>query len=568
MTHINATIDEIARDLKVGVPKAADPGAPVGKVYEVALSMLRSYAERMTDALAMYRPVSQAAQDFHSSRSYCRLVSAGNQAGKTLCTAVEVSRIARGMDPFKKRGDRDLRILVCGLDEMHIASVIWKKMWFPGAFSVVKDEITGLWRAVRADPNDPTEIDPIDRDREKDWMPSPPLLPPSCLKAVAWNRKNMSIPKTATLTNGTEIMFYSSKGSPRQGIDVDLFWCDEELMNKAWITESQARLLRRAGIMIASYTPQASTPEYFDLHRKAAEGKGGIEEFSLSLEANPYIPRAAKKQLYDALKHDPDELAVRYYGKYAIKGRQCYPEFAKGMHCVDDFPIPDDWMKVVAIDPGARFQTCVYMAIDPECEKAHVYDETHMEGGNARLLAEEIKNKLGDTKAEVFIIDYRGGIQRPMGYSNTVADHYQTEFENIGLESRLSGSGFVYGSDNVSGREHSLKRWMRPGESAPPVIAFHRDSTRKSQDQLINRYYSKTDASKREERVVHDLVDVLEYACAYFDICIGKNPSGLYYEAPDRVDPRLSKTFKAYKELDKFFKDTERQTATGGISLG
>jgi len=489
-------------------------------------------------------------------------------SGKTTVACIELARIARGMDPYKKRESSNLRILVCGLDEMHIASVIWKKLWLPGAFSIVKDEVTGMWRSVRSDPKDPTEIDPIDKEREKDWMPAPPLLPPSCLKAIAWNRKNMSIPKTATLTNGTEIMFYSSKGSPRQGIDVDAFFVDEETVNKNWITESQARLLRRAGIMVASFTPQASTPEYFDLHRKAVNKTGGIEEFQLTLEANPYISKKAKKQLYDALKHDPDELAVRYYGKYAIKGRQCYPEFTKEMHCVEDFEIPSDWMKIVAIDPGARFQTCTYMAIDPECESVHVYDETHMEGGNARMLAEEIKNKLGDTKAEVFIIDYRGGIQRPMGYSNTVADHYQNEFENIGLESRLSGTGFTYGSDNVSGREQSLKRWMRPGEDSPPIIKLHRDCTMKTQDQLINRYYSKTDPSKREERVTHDLVDVLEYACAYFDVCIGKNPAGLYYEAPDRVDPRQSKTFKAYKELDKFYKDVERRTMTGGILLG
>jgi len=227
-----------------------------------------------------------------------------------------------------------------------------------------------------------------------------------------------------------------------------------------------------------------------------------------------------------------------------------------------------DWMKVVAIDPGARYQTCCFLAIDPECTHADFYDEIHMEGGNARLLAELIKEKMGECKAEVFIIDYRGGVQRPMGYSNTVADHYELEFQKIGLESRISGTGFVFGSDNVSGREHSLKRWMRPGNDKKPIVRFHSFATSKTQNQIMNRYYSKTDPSKREERVVHDLVDVVEYACAYFDVCIGKQENGLYYESPDRVDPKQSPAYIAYKKLDRFYKNVRSRTNPDGIMLG
>jgi hypothetical protein len=89
---------------------------------------------------------------------------------------------------------------------------------------------------------------------------------------MAWEKKGQNVPRRVELTNGSVCMFHSSKGNPRQGIELDLFHCDEELENKKWITESQARLLKRDGIMIASYTPQNSTPEYYALHQRAERG--------------------------------------------------------------------------------------------------------------------------------------------------------------------------------------------------------------------------------------------------------------------------------------------------------
>lgn len=487
-------------------------------------------------------------------------------SGKTSAACSELARIARGLDPYEKRKPKNLKILVVGKDALHISSVLWQKLWLPSLFYIVPDEITGLWRAVRPEKGKNT-IDPIDAEREDLWLPAPPLLPPSDIKSIAWERKNQNIPKLVTLHNGTEMLFYSSKGLPRQGIELDVFYCDEELENKAWLSESRARLLRRDGIMIASYTPQSSTPEYFELHQRAVAGDEDVEEFHLTLEGNPYVSARAKQKLYDDLKSDPNELAVRYYGQYAIKGRQVYPGFSEDIHCIPATKVPDDWMVIVAVDPGAQYQTAVFSAIPPEADEIHIFNELYLLNSNAYSLACEIKKILGNYKAEAFIIDYHGGKQRPMGYSNTVAEHYEHEFARAEIESRSTGHGFIWGSDNVSGREHSIKRWLRNDDRGRPLIRFHEGMTPVLVRQLKSRFYKKNDPTKRDDRMPHDTVDCLEYIAAFFDTCIGQTKYGLFHQIPERVSPKTTKQYKAFMEMEKFYKKVRNKHRTS-ISLG
>jgi hypothetical protein len=552
---------------KIKSPIHVPKGNPsFSELYPIARDIIESYCKKMKDGLAMYRPICKTAERFHASSARTRAISGGNQSGKTSAAVVEVARMWRGMDPYGKRNNKDLKLLIVGKDSLHISSVVWQKLWIPGLFYIVPDEITGMWRAVRGCKDEAT-IDPIDAEREDLWMPSPPLVPPSAIKSIAWERKNQNIPKLVKLTNGSEALFYSSKGLPRQGIELDVFYCDEELENKAWLSESRARLLRRDGIMIASYTPQSSTPEYFELHQRAVAGDSDVEEFHLTLEENPYITKVAKKALYDDLKSDPDELAVRYYGHYAIKGRQVYPQYSADAHAVEPFEIPPDWMRIVAIDPGAQYQTAVFIAIPPLVDEVHVYNELYLLNSNAYSLACEMKKILGDYMAEAFIIDYHGGKQRPMGYSNTVADHYEHEFGRAEISSRATGHGFIWGSDNVTGREQSVKRWLRNDDRGRPLIRIHVGMATVLDRQMRSRFYKKGDPGKRDDRMPHDTVDCLEYLAAFFDICIGQTKFGLFHELPQRISPTTTKQYKAFMEMEKFYKKVGNRHKVS-ISLG
>jgi hypothetical protein len=174
----------LASDLKQRVSLPNSRASTWKELMPVFRDLVEAYTKRKRDGLLLYRPINKTIQKFHKSRARIRLVSGGNQSGKTSSALACIVRIWRGMDPYKKRPDKNLRILQCSLDLDHIGQVIWHKIWWPGLFQILPDEETGLWRAVRPDPENPTEIDPIDLEREDLWMPSPPLLP--ALRSRGW----------------------------------------------------------------------------------------------------------------------------------------------------------------------------------------------------------------------------------------------------------------------------------------------------------------------------------------------------------------------------------------------
>ncbi len=585
---------------RIKAKESLPPGAEVSMadMAEVVLRMIGEYARRMRDALNLYKPLPGECTLFHASMAQTRLIYGSNQSSKTVTASAEIARIARGMDPYNKRDKKDLVILAVGKDGDHIGDTMWEKLWMPGLFEIVPDEVTGAWRAVRPDPNNLQEIDPIDLDRKDLWMPSPPLIPPSALrggaKGIAWDKKNANIPRKVYFANGTKIYFHSSNGSPRQGYEVDVGWFDEEIENERWYGETQARLLKRNGIFIWSATPQASTAQLLELHDRCVCGEENIAEFKVLLEDNPYVPKQAKINLYNSLKHDPDNLAVRYYGEWAILGRKVYQMYDLEKQGVDPFTPPDDWMRVLAIDPGTSACAAVALAVKPpkkeededdyepehgqeninarkktigHPEEVHCYKEIFLKNATAKQLAEAVKEITHGHKWEVFIIDHNGGRQRPMGHSYTVAEHYYAEFTRLGIQSRLSEHGFEWGSNEVSGRELSLKRWLTPDADGKTILKIHRGLDFLDK-QFKDRYYKKTDPTKREERTQHDVLDALEYACAYFDAWRPVCFSGLYYHKPVKSE---GGPMTPYDHFLKFKKDEQRKNRLSlgrGLSLG
>ncbi|MDE2106897.1 MAG: hypothetical protein KGL39_57310, partial [Patescibacteria group bacterium] len=179
---------------------------------------------------------------------------------------VELVRLFDGCDPYKKRKDRDLRMYSVGKDEKHLADPMLLKILWPGAFLCIIDEETGLLRAVRIDPNNPHQICAADMARRNEWKPAPALLTDRDV-TVRWNKRGMGVPsKLEHKRNGSVWQWFTSKSDPRQGGEVDVFHCDEEVEKrggKSWVVEGQMRTADRRGIQVYSFTPQAATPEYF-----------------------------------------------------------------------------------------------------------------------------------------------------------------------------------------------------------------------------------------------------------------------------------------------------------------
>lgn len=441
----------------------------------------------------------------------------------TLTAMAEFARIIRGLDPFKKLPAGNLRTMSVGIDQDYLGQVLWKKLWFPGAFEIVPDEVDGFWRAVRPDPLNPKTVDPIDAARMAEWRPAPPLLPGDEIAKVNYEKAGEGVPSLVLMRNGTESLFCTSRGNPRQGIQLNFVNFSEELLSTKWLGDAMARLVRYGGSFMWDCTPENSTPQLYDLHKRVLNGDPDVEEFKLLIENNPYFTEDSKRRLYNDLAAlGADTLAVKWHGEYAIAGRSAYPMYNLDDHGIEPYAIPHDWMVCVAIDPGSRAQGAVFGAVPPDASRLEIFGALVVKNQNAYAFAKELKRIVGWRRLEVKVIDKKGSDPRSPGRDNTIADHYMKEFERAGLlPARLMGHGFVHGSSDCEARELSVKAMFSSGE-----LKLHKTASVMMLDhQLKNRFYDKNNPHRRETRTEHELPDCLEYLVAYFD-------GGLYYHAP------------------------------------
>lgn len=549
--------------------KLVNPASRVKKIErspayisDMYLDLIQAYYEKMTDALVLYLPL-PVGEKFHASRSRVRLATGSNQSSKSQTGLAEVARIARGMDPYKKRADHDLRILILGPSEDHLATPVFSKLWKPGAFVVVPDEITGFPRAVRPDPKDPQHIDPIDEARRELWTPSPPMMPLDD-KQISWSDKKLGVPKLVTLTNGTEIDFRSSMGDLKRGVEYDLAALEEEIEQEEWIPEAQARLLRRDGLFQWHVTPQHATKQLWSLHERAMRKEPDIEEFVFKIEDNPYISDAARKNFYEMLPTDQDR-QVRYHGGYALMGRQRYPEFRPdSQHGVDPFEIPEDWMRMLVTDPGWQVCATLFAAVPPDASQIHIYDELYLKNTTGDQYGQEVAKRCTGFVWEFFLVDQKGGQQKQFTSGITQQEHLSNALAQYGIFSRRTGHGYFWGSPNLAGREGSLKKLlMRKGPNLPPTLVVHRGRVPNFEREMKNQWYKKNSPDERQRADSHT-VDCAEYLAAFFDSEDPDGSRGLYYfpplEAPSqKVDDSV---YRAYQ--DKLARTRQRESGSAG----
>lgn len=544
------TLEELARmtderselpSFSKSLPNEVNEGKFVDEAHaKFALKVIAAYAKTLGDALTLYRPL-PAVVAFHASRKNIRLVSGGNQGGKSQAAAVEFSRMIRGLDPYEKYPTKDALALVLGKDENHIGQTLWSRMAFPGAFQIVRDEVDGFWRAVRPDPNDPLHIDPIDLARQHEWRPAPPLLPESVM-SVAYAKKNKDIPSQIHVTNGSKALFHTSRGSARQGIQLDFAWLDEEVVNERWVHELIGpRLVKKNGCAVWSATPEDQTPQFFELLKRAENNDPHVELFMIQVADNPYYSDEAKEKLYANLAAQGDAvLQVKWYGRPAIAGLSVYPTYAQNVHGIVPFDIPEDWMRFAAIDPGSQFAAAVFFAVPPSADEIHVYDELLVRNEDAAGFARQFRKKVDGYQFDAYIIDKCGSRQRTMGRSDSTFQHYAKSFAAAGVpESRLTGTQFFFGCEDNKARTLSLNARLNDG-----TLKFHIGRTVLLDGQISKRYYAKDNPNKRAKQKQIDLVDCLEYGVCYLD-------KGIYYHEPERprdisteYDDRVFEHFK------------------------
>lgn len=295
-----------------------------------ALDIAKAFIKRrFMDSLVLYKALPPALA-FHRCKAHNKLIVGSNKAGKTCAAGFEAASKVLGRHP--RRPKRDGWLLCVGLDEDHISHMWGDILTKEGLFYIVPDEINGAPRAVRPDPNDPKHIDPIDLDRQELWQPAPAFIPQEEWDypgGIVWRDKGKNAPAIVKIkSTGWKITFHPSGGVPKRGIAITDAWFDEEIANMLWITEVIPRLVKDDGHFVWSATPQTAAEELVRMHNRVLNGDPDIAEFTLYLEDNPYITDDAKKRMHDAISAFGDEeLAVRYYGEWAVYGRKIYPQW-------------------------------------------------------------------------------------------------------------------------------------------------------------------------------------------------------------------------------------------------
>lgn len=471
----------------------------------------------------------------------------------TLPAAVEVARAVTGQDHKFPRTEG--RAVCVGKSLDHIGGVMWRKLGRAGAFRMIRDATTKQWRAFRP-------WDAADAARHAESKKAPPLIPPRLITSIAWENKAKSIPKMVTLANGWEITFYSSESMPPQGIDIDLFWFDEEIVGEEWFPEMLARLLDRGGRGWWSATPQAGTEKLFELHERAGvesdQETKAVEEFHILLADNKHFSTSDKQKMASLMSEE--EQRVRVGGEFLINSFRVFPEFNMVTHGCAWFDVPRAWTRYAIIDPGRQVCAVLFGAIPPPWEPDHVYlfDELYIQNCTAVEFGRQMQAKCRDNLFESFLIDHHGGRIADMGSGRTVESQYSEQLKLRGIRSMRTGYQFQWGSDDVAAGLESFRNWLHIRDDGTPRLQVLRGKLPNFEYEIKHYRYKRTGnilTDKPEERGrVHLMAD-----CRYFALC-----------RPQFVKPRKGKD-KAGGAIQAFRAKQKRQrdkNGSGVINLG
>lgn len=455
-------------------------------------------ARRRTTGLDLFR--AQPHQDsIFLSGARELLVRGGVRAGKSLSLAVLTGAIAT--DSYVTLSDgrrirarrphqigRPLTIWIIGYDQRHIGETIYRLLFRPGLFKIIRDRVTGQWRAFNQD-------DPDDAARSDQVQPSYPIIPNRFVKPGSWdweNKGNHEFKKVVIwnpVTKDTlaEIYAYSSKAEPKQGDPCDVIWIDEAIKYPQHYSEWQSRLADRRGRLYWSSWPRANNAALRALTTRAkdqdpSESEPMAAEVILQTSQNAQLDPQGKRELLSGFT--TEELASRDRGEYSLDQLKMYPLFDRNFHCaiypegVDDEiskvlratggQPPIDWTRELILDPGTNNPAVLFCAIPPPKygEYYVVFDELYPGRRDADQLAPMIKAKMQGYPFYRFIVDQRAGKQTTMGFSMTVADNYARAFKNHGIHSVTTGNHFVWGNANVEARIMRLQSWMHINEKS------------------------------------------------------------------------------------------------------
>lgn len=239
----------------------------------------------------------------------------------------------------------------------------------------------------------------------------PPYLPGDLIKK---KREDLH---TLRLYNGTLIEFLGTiRELPMLGAGLHLVVFDEfpAIPWTIWYDIVRPMLLDFKGNTLLIGTvpdPIANviTPQFIEMYEDALYKRSGKKKmgFNFSSYCNPHIDKEAlEEQIEDLERKGKKSDAKRLYeGKYTREYGLVFPKFDYHKHTCEPFPIPNSWIRLMAIDPHPQKPDCsLWCAVDPRNhfwfyrEKEFVYAERRMtipeEAYHITMMENEAKEKI------------------------------------------------------------------------------------------------------------------------------------------------------------------------------
>jgi len=537
---------------------------------------LAEYQRREADGVALYRPRSHQ-MPFHRSRAYIKILRGGNRSGKTTSWAVEIAAAALGVPLYDDKGepidlpyrkpdpDKPLVIWLIGWDERHLARV-YRKLRKPGLFQCIKDRDTGKLRAWKP-------WDPEDAKRIEETVPSPPLLPDRCVAQESFLKKAEDQFSLIRLTNGTRIEGYSSRGEAGQGEDVDIIGIDEDIQRPEHVQEWVARTADRNAFVLWSAWPHTNNDALGNFSLRAEEQQyrdsPNVTETVLKFEDNQYITREARDRLIEEwAAMGPEVVRTRNLGQFLLDRVQVFPMFDIDIHGLPrrgrepdplekflaerDFVPPPEWSHYLAVDPGTTHAAAGLYAVPPPWEYGHqvvCYAMFYGEQTDAGEMARALKLMAGDAVFQAFIIDAHAARQTPMGFGIRVYDCYEQAFAAVGLTSLQTGSGFVLGSDNITGGNMIVRRWLQEVGGRPMFrVVTDRTEPMQKEFRLYKKRMTKDDVKEEVEDRHNHAMDMNRYLAAFLAPRFEDNTAFVRLGPQDRPKSPLLKWLDTMKD--------------------
>jgi hypothetical protein len=523
---------------------------------QTGLAAAAKLAKQKLDALEIFRPTDYQEAVVTSTASEI-LVRGGTRSGKSVIVAAIVASYLRNKPIIFADGtkhdmrepawrDRPTTTWLIGLQLNHVGQTLYRLLCRPGAFDMVRDEKTGLWRAWQ--PGRYPEDLLLPPDKRK---PAPAFIPPSEIIHESWSNKAAQEFSSLQMKDGSMVYAFASSGEVKKGDPCSLIWIDETIQFSDHYAEFQSRLSDRKGRIFWSSYPYMKTPALINMYRRAvqqreefqsgARTKLDVQEFGFVGSKSPFIDEDEKRKRAEGWSDA--EYRARDLGEFSTDDVAAYPEFDRRIHCVDygdnsplndkvteamrrlNWNVPPDWCVDIILDPGTVRPALLWVAIPPESfwDEGEPYHIVFRELAVPRIHAAEMARRAKASDPfrwyARFIGDAKAGDQTPMGHAHTVFQHYEAEFAKAGLRCQLTGGMFLRGETIWIERTLKLRNLLRvrPDCGKPRLrVVPHACPALIRQLETLVKNVSKEDVQdKLAPGQIHDVSDCLEYYAGF-----------------------------------------------------